>query len=108
MKIRTSFVTNSSSSSFFLCTTKVNFDRAYEKARNYVKAVIDWMGHTPQNFNNKQVVILSTMNVQDTGTFEYCDIAQLNPDDYPSEAWDEFKTILNEEPDAVVTARKDL
>jgi hypothetical protein len=39
MKIRTDFVTNSSSSSFIIITTKENYDKVFEKLHPYLQEI---------------------------------------------------------------------
>jgi len=61
MKIRSGFVSNSSSSSFVLVVSKEKWDEAYNKLHPYIKAHVDFLGRygtkKEGTFNNTDVVM---------------------------------------------------
>jgi len=62
MKIRFGFVSNSSSSSFVITTTKENFDKVLAESDDYTKEVIEELGIGKTTFLGKELVYLSTFS----------------------------------------------
>ena len=77
MKIRNGFVSNSSSSSFVLITSKENYDATLSKASDYVKSIVEQLDKefiSIEKFLDKDVVVI-------TG---YCTMGGNNEFDYSS------------------------
>lgn len=75
MKIRQGFVSNSSSSSFVIMTTKENHDKIMEKLTPFEKAVVEALGVTEEKFNGVDVVLSGYMNIMDSGgPWDYLDV----------------------------------
>jgi hypothetical protein len=98
MKIRTGFVSNSSSSSFVLVATKEAVEAVFQKTSIYVQAVANFV-KTETKFLGKEVCIFN-------GTIGDCSSwDNFNEDDYPIpedidgtyEAWEKFADFLKEE-----------
>jgi len=127
MKIREGHVSNSSSSSSILFTTKDNYDRALEKAKPFVKAVAMALATFPENkFLGKQMVFFATYTDNGGGdNFEYLDVdfeneenedededeededGEYEESEDKSEAWGSFEKILREKPEEVIEGSVD-
>ncbi len=98
MKIRNGFVSNSSSSSFVIMTTKENHDKVLENIHPYIKAVIEAMNPSIGKLGDIETVSLGTMHTPNYGYFEDFDVEYegdlpegFDEDGEPYEAWDEYK-----------------
>lgn len=74
MKIRCGFISNSSSSSFILITTKENHEKTLEKLDNYAKAVINSIASESKVFGKNLVYITTFSGMGGEGTFDNIDI----------------------------------
>jgi len=131
MKVRDGHVSNSSSSSFVLMTTKENYERALAEADPYVKAVAKALvdkDESKQTFLGRKMVVFSHYSDSGgNGTFSYLEVKcapprredvqhdeeddDLNEDeDYCEEeakylAWQKFQDLLNKNKTEVISAR---
>jgi len=80
MKIRSGFVTNSSSTSYTVVIEKDYFDEVLKKVHPYVTAMFKALtkGQKAQTFLGKKVITLSWMS-GNSDTFEYLDIDYKDP-----------------------------
>lgn len=118
MKIRNGFISNSSSSSFVLITTKENYDRAMKEATPFQQALAKAMANE-DTFMGKPVVKFGAMSVMDSSMFEYFDVDfdepeskeeedEEEPEEYcRSEAWDTFETLLYKNKKEVISMHLD-
>lgn len=70
MKTRNGFVSNSSTSSFIITTTKDNYDKALNALHPYVKAVVECVGPSFEKLMGIDVVSLG-VSQGNVSTFEY-------------------------------------
>ena len=121
MKIRTGFVSNSSSSSFIIITSKENHERVLKDLHPFYQEVIKIMS-VEKNFFGKDMVY--TMNLTDRGGNstlfgEYSSVSEIEYKGEKPEEWDEderdFNSIhynyvkkLKEKPEEIFEAREDL
>lgn len=102
MKTRSGFVSNSSSSSFFIMAKEEDVNKALEQCHDYVKAVVEAIGKHKE-FDGKKVVVFSGMTTMGgEGTFDYLDIdydGEIPEDGYGSistrNAFNKFEEELN-------------
>jgi hypothetical protein len=108
MKVRTGFVSNSSSSSFTLITTKENYDKMIQELIDEgdlnTKKVAEHMAEFPEDkFLGKDITIFT----------EYCDtggegtLSYMEDLDDPYESWGKIQGILGKNPGEVVTSEID-
>ena len=102
MKIRSGFVSNSSSSSFLLMTTKENHEKAFEQLSPYEKAVIKAIV-CYGSFLEKKVAYIGDLCPMDYSyTFESIDLKEYKKgsdeaeEDGEREAFDKYKNLVNE------------
>jgi hypothetical protein len=70
MKIRNGFVSNSSSSSFVIVSSKENFDKIYNDADENVKALIDEIRITERSICDNDMIVLGWMNIMDNSPWD--------------------------------------
>ena len=70
MKVRSGFVSNSSTSSFIIMTTKDNYDKTLDAMHPYVRAVVEALGPDFKTFMKKEVVVLG-LSEGNVSTLEY-------------------------------------
>jgi hypothetical protein len=132
MKVREGHVSNSSTSSFVLMTTKENYERALAEADPYVRAVAKALVDkeaSKQVFLGRKMVVFSEYSDQGgNGTFSWLDIEYEKPKDKKKEdaededeeedeedeeenehedkylAWEKFQEILKKKKDEVIEA----
>lgn len=125
MKVREGHVSNSSTSSFVLMTTKENYERALAEADPYTaavaKALVDKDASKQVFLGRKMVVFTEYSDMGGEGTFSWLDIKYKKPkakkkeddedeDDYGEEdedkyeAWEKFQEILKKKKDEVIEA----
>jgi hypothetical protein len=108
MKIRMGFVSNSSSSSFVLMTTKENYERALKEANPFVAAVAKAMfSLSERKFLGKEIVV--TDGWTDMGGNSNWDYIEVDLSSVPEEiankydgkdyytAFDEFEVLLGKD-----------
>lgn len=127
MKIRDGHVSNSSSSSFVLMTTKENYERALAEADPYVKAVAKALvdkDASKQKFLGKKIVVFSHYSDSGgMGTFSWLDVKckpprredaqhdeedgeeDISDEDSAYVAWAKFEEILCKNQNEVISAR---
>jgi hypothetical protein len=111
MKIRDGHVSNSSSSSFVLVTTKANYERALSEIQEgaatrdnaeFILAVAKKLAREGK-LAGIDIVSFSTYSCEGEGTIgQMCVDVESKEEDYGKyEAWDEFRTILRSNKDDV-------
>ena len=71
MKIRTGFVSNSSSSSYVLVVTKEAHNKAYEQLSDYDRSVVNFLTSSKeQNLAGTEVVILGTFDTNGSSIYD--------------------------------------
>jgi hypothetical protein len=113
MKEREGHVSNSSSSSFFLVTTKANYEKALKEVSPFVAAVAKALASN-NKFGDMDVVVFGTYSdAGGYGTFDGLDIdaspAEGEKDEYGEKmsaysAWDLFKDILRKDKSATLSS----
>lgn len=99
MKLRDGHVSNSSSSSFFLVTTKKNYEKCLKKASKYVQAVAKELAEKA-SLNGEEMITFATYSNQGNGTFSDMDVEAEPEDDVNGEkmspygAWYFFREML--------------
>lgn len=109
MKTRDGHVSNSSSSSFVLLTTKENYEKALKDATPYQRAVAEALKEEGK-FAGIDVVGFSTFSDRGGGgTFEYLKVDYKPEKDEvdASEAWDEFQSLIKRDESAVFSSGSD-
>lgn len=81
MKLRTGFVSNSSSSSFVLITTEKNWDQAKQDLSAYQVAVGEALMSTPTEFLGQKVVKFSTWENHGGSWSDYLEVDVEPPDE---------------------------
>jgi len=115
MKIRSNFVSNSSSSSFVIMTTKANHERALNVLHPFIRSVVIAMAPHNKKFNNEDVVLLGYMNLNDSSWDEYLDVEyddEIPKNEYDnkmsfSDAFDEYCKEIKKREDKVVEFHQD-
>lgn len=115
MKIRLGFVSNSSSSSFVIVTTKENHDKAMKelsaKEKKYVQAVLNEASEK-KKLGAVEVIMISTRS-SDYGTIEQVRENQDLPvlaedeDDPLYEYWDKYLELVQKDEDNYITHSED-
>jgi hypothetical protein len=73
MKTRQGFVSNSSTSSYIIITTKEKYDTTLSRCHPYVKAVMEALEPTESKLGKESIVVIS-YNSGNQSTFEYLDV----------------------------------
>jgi len=104
MKLRTSFVTNSSSSSFVLIVTKDIHETVMTMLSDYEKFVISKLLSSNDNFAGIDCVVFSQYDSQGCGTFEYLeededwsDFKEEKEKESLYDVFDKYETLVKEE-----------
>jgi len=105
VKVRSGFVSNSSSSSFVLIAKKEDFDKVFAEADKYTQRVIKELGYEIRKFAGTEVVVIAGMD-GNYSSFEYMSISIdeedranenfVKDDFYPSALYYEFSEKLNQ------------
>lgn len=107
MKIREGHVSNSSSSSFFLITTKANYEKALEGCSPYVKAVAKALGKH-EKISGLEVVSFFAMSSQGEGTLSQLHVDEDRPEGEEDfgvhAAWDEIEVKLSQNKDEILSS----
>ena len=127
MKTRTGFVSNSSSSSFVLITTKENHDKAMEKLSPYEKAVIKAIMEPDNVFGRKCMVGGEYSDNGGGGNLDYLEIeyededkaedenadenadedTDENDENNPYDAWEKYRNEVKKDRKSVFTYSMD-
>jgi len=110
MKTRNGFVSNSSSSSFIVMTSKENYDKVLAGSDSYIRAMMKGMSVSEHKFLGRDVVSFGIFNgMGGEGTLDWICIDEEIPEDaeynYPSCAFDKFVKALG--PDVVCESAGD-
>jgi hypothetical protein len=97
MKVRTGFVSNSSSGSFVLITTPANYFQAFNKLDDKQKLLLDPFRPTTRILGDRDVVIMTERHCEETqhinGRDTYDIIHVNNPDLNLDEVWDKMDEL---------------
>jgi len=74
MKIRNGFVSNSSTSSFVITTTKDNHEKIMEAIHPYERACIKALGFSYGNLMGTEIVSMGTLSTSGGCAWEYIDV----------------------------------
>jgi hypothetical protein len=99
MKVRTGFVSNSSSSSFVIMTTKKNHDEVLSKLTEFHKKVVEAIGIKEFKFCDIDCVAVGIYSSHGCSTFDDIDIDIDDVDDAgigKGEAWEEYRGKVRE------------
>jgi len=108
MKIRNGFVSNSSTSSFVLLTSKTNHDRVYEQLTDKEKKVIDAL-IGEGTWLTVPIVSVITISSDSYSTMEDLEIDNIEIDrDEIYGAWNQYQKLIKEHKDAVFTTSIDM
>lgn len=114
MKTRSDFVTNSSSSSFVIVTTRENYLNVVEELHPAMQALAKKMFSSTTVFG-KKCMEASTMDTNGCSWNEYLDLEYSG--DYPDgqdadsflwEAWDKLCSLIQEDEDSTFTHHQDM
>lgn len=106
MKLRKGFVSNSSSSSFVLVTTKENHDKVYDKLSDFEKAVIKSITFETKVYGIDSIGY-ETWYDQGSSSYDHLDVDwdEDVPDEYEDEGYyeviEKYTELLSENKDAV-------
>ena len=96
MKIRSGFVSNSSTSSFVVVIKKEHHEKVMEAIQPYIKACIEALSPVAKKFNGQDLISFGTMTTMGGTQWEEIDvefegdIGNLDPEDAKYESVDDY------------------